>query len=252
MGETRWVGLLSAAIVGCGSSVGPVDASSDVDLPSKVREAAQAGAVFSFRYLDAPPAGRNLQLLAMAGVDEPCGVFESGGNTTTNFVALNLVTSSNRVGTYAIEAHPDLSSGSESPKGFTELILAEQGAPITTLRAVSGEIQIKEAPLDEEGWSSDSTAFVQVFADFSVDPIAKAECSGGQATGSTGIASSCQCERLSGATFSCNASKGTTCCDEEIGQTVSVEFEVRAAACAAACAAAQPELLTFCRDLLNR
>ena len=116
-----------------------------------------------------------------------------------------------------------------------------------TARAVVGEIAYLAGPGDDSEWRMTRSADFDVRAEFEVDPVVGSECNGSQSSNGE-ISSSCQCRRLSGSTFTCNAARGT-CCHDEIGDVESVKFSFTASACANLCRFAGPDLAARCRDL---
>lgn len=233
--------LVFLGLLACGGPDSP-----RIDVPHQVERAAAGSAVFSFIYWAEPPAGRGVQFAAMTGVDAPCGLF--GGSTQADdFTTLNVTLAGSTPGAFDVVVEAAMDGAAR--EAHVELVTVSRGRSRETIRAVGGRLTYVSGPASEAAFSG-ATASVSGSATFERDPLASFECDGEEETSTGLIHTSCRCARASGAEFSCESSGARECCQGEIGETIHVEFELRAAAaCADACRATQPELLVYCRSL---
>lgn len=233
--------LVVFGLVACGGS----DASR-VDVARQVERAAAGAALFSFVYWADPPEGRGVQFAAMDAVDAPCSLFD-GSSEADDFTTLNVMLARSTPGMFDVVVEPAM--GGAVAEGHVELVTVSRGRSRQTIRAVAGQVEYVSGPESETDFSG-ALAALSGRATFEKDPLASSECDGEEETSTGLIHTSCRCTRASGAEFSCESSGPRECCLAEVGETIDVDFELRAAAaCADACRATQPELLVFCRSL---
>lgn len=218
------------------------------DVAGRLARATAGTAVFSFVYWGAPPSGRGVQFVAVDGVAAPCTLF-SGNTSVTDFISVNVRLNGSTPGRFTIAHEPSLESTVQ--QGYVEIVTVSEGDASETMRAIGGEIDYL-GPANELEFRSGVTASLAGSASFEVDPVTSSECDGGEDARTGAVHTSCQCNRASGATFSCDIDGPGECCQSEIGETVHVQFELsNVAQCPAACAASLPELLVHCRSLAS-
>lgn len=255
----RLVALLTIGVVGLSCS-GDDRARETLDWRTALERLDQTDTqLFSFSYVAPPPEGSIFHITVLDpddinGLDSDesatCSLFDATSTKPRDpdFWYLKIKLSSTTPGSYTIVPDIDEHAVSQASVRLTHVQSWERKG--AAFDAVSGTVELQEAPQNGEDWSAGMMLHATVDAEFPVNPLRRLGCHAEGSTDGSEVFRECTCEDMDGNKTTCVPEVGENdCCYAVGGETFSYQLQLTAEPCAAMCRAASDDLFRFCEEL---